>query len=207
MRAPVVAIGWPRLQPLPNGLTRSGSSPSSWVVATATAAKASLTSNTSTSATSSPARSRALRIARIGARPVSTGSTPTLAQERIVARGVRPCSAASAASATRTAAAPSFTPLELPAVMEKPSISGWSAFRAASLAMLVSRRGCSSTSKTEADPSRPTTLTGMISPANRPSSTARTARSCERSAQASISSREMPSSRAVFQPTRIDMSS
>lgn len=91
--------------------------------------------------------------------------------------------------------------------MENPSISGCSTFSAASFPALVSRRGCSSVSKTETAPSRPVTRTGTISSANRPSSMARTARSWERSAQASISSRVSPASRAVFQPTRTAMSS
>jgi len=56
--------------------------------------------------------------------PLRRGSTPTLAQARTVANAVSP-SVRARSSATRvSAAAASLTPLELPAVMEKPSISG-----------------------------------------------------------------------------------
>ena len=85
---------------------------------------------------------------------------------------------------TTSAAAPSLTPGALPAVVV-PSGSK-TGFSLASFSIDVSRRGPSSTAKSP---------TGTISDSKRPSSIAFTARSCERSAQASWSSREMPSSR------------
>ena len=97
-------------------------------------------------------------------------------------------------------------PDAFPAVTEKPSISGCSGLSPANLSIDVPRRGCSSTSKTTAEPSAAVTLMGTISCVKRPSSMAAMARSCERSAQASISSRLMPAMFAVFQPTVIDMS-
>ena len=51
-------------------------------------------------------------------------------------------------------------------------------------------------------PSRPVTSSGKISSAKLPSSMPATARWCERSAQASISSRVTPASTAAFQPDR-----
>jgi hypothetical protein len=73
--------------------------------------------------------------------------------------------------------------------------------------MEVLRRGCSSVSKTISSPAAVRTLSGTISAANRPASIAAIARRWERSAHASISSREIPASCAVFHPTVIDMSS
>ena len=55
-------------------------------------------------------------------------------------------------------------------------------------------------------PSRPVTSTGKISSAKLPASMAATARWCERSAQASISSRVTPALTAAFHPTVMDMS-
>ncbi len=101
---------------------------------------------------------------------------------------------------TRTAAA-SFAPQALPAVILNPSISGWRGFSDASFSSDVSRRGCSSTEKSPCGVS-----IGITSSAKRPSSIARTALRCERSAHASISSRVTPAFTAAFQPTVIDMS-
>jgi hypothetical protein len=98
-------------------------------------------------------------------------------------------------------------PEEFPAVMENPEISGCSTLSPASRSMEVLRRGCSSVSKTISAPAAVRTLSGTISAANRPSSIAAMARRWERSAHASISSRETPASCTVFQPTVIDMSS
>ena len=79
------------------------------------------------------------------------------------------------------------TPGALPAVtVPSGSIAG---FRQASFSSVVSRR---------TDSSAVTSPTGTISSSKRPASCAAAARSCERSAQASWSSREMPSSRATF---------
>ena len=73
--------------------------------------------------------------------------------------------------------------------------------------MEVFRRGCSSVPRTISVPVAVRTLSGTISAVNRPASIAATARWCERSAHASISSRETRGNCAVFQPTVIDMSS
>ena len=74
MRAPVAAIGCPRLQPLPLTLQISWSMPSARVVATGTEQKASLISKRSMSPWSTPARASAFGIASIGANPGAPGS-------------------------------------------------------------------------------------------------------------------------------------
>ena len=99
-------------------------------------------------------------------------------------------------------AAPSLAPQALPAVIEKPSISGCSGLSAANFSMLVSRRGCSSTANSPCGVS-----IGTISSLKRPSSMAAIALRCDRNAQASISSRLTPAWRQRrSSPTVIDMS-
>ena len=127
----------------------------------------------------SPARSSAFGMASIGAMPVRAGSTPTDAHARTVASGASPRAAARSADATHTAAAPSLSPAELPAVMEKPSISGWSGGSAAIFSSVLDRRGCSSTAQTRVSPALVTVM-GTISSTKRPSSMAATARWWER---------------------------
>ena len=205
MRVPVVAIGWPSEQPLPSGFTISSSRPSLRTAAIGTDANASLISNRSTSPMPMPALSSALGIAMVGASPVSSGSTPTEAQDRITAIGSMPSRSAKAALVIATAADASFTPEELPAVMLNPSISGCMGLRAASLSMSVPRRGCSSTENVNFSPAL-LASTAKISSVNAPLSMPATARSWDRRAQASISSRVMPVRRAVFQPTVTVMS-
>jgi hypothetical protein len=122
IRVPVIATGWPRLQPLPRTFTIVSSIPSSRVTATGTEAKASLISHRSMSLILSPARSRAFGIAIDGASPVSAGKTPALAHARTIASGSRPRPSANDELVTMTAAAPSLTPAALPAVMLKPSM-------------------------------------------------------------------------------------
>ena len=141
-----------------------------------------------------------------GARPIRAGSVAVAAQARTTASASRSLSAASSLETTMTAAAASFMPLALPAVMEKSSISGWSGLSEASFSRVVPRRGCSSVSKVTVVPSAWRAWTGTISSLNAPASMAATARWWERNAQASISSRVRPTSLAVFQPTEIDMS-
>ncbi len=58
-----------------------------------------------------------------------------------------PADRAKSSSVNVRAAAASLVPLLFPAVMENPSISGCSTFSDASFSMLVSRRGCSSTTE------------------------------------------------------------
>jgi len=82
IRAPVIATGCPRLQPLPRTFTMASSIPSSRVTATGTEANASLISHRSMSPIVSPARSRAFGIAIYGASPVSAGGTPALAARK-----------------------------------------------------------------------------------------------------------------------------
>ena len=103
--------------------------------------------------------------------------------------------------------APSLRPDELPAVMLKSSISGWSGFSAASFS-IVRRRGAGARRprRSRSSPSRRFTSIGKISSSKRPSSIASTARRCDRTAQSSMSSRVSPAFCAVFQPTVIDMS-
>src|SRR5215218_9089995 len=98
---------------------------------------------------------------------------------------------AHSSEATTIAPAPSLTPGELPAVCE-PSLP----CRPGSLASFSreeSRRGDSSTSTT-VSPFRPLIVTETISSGIRPSSVAAIVRSCERSAQRSMSARVISSS-------------
>ena len=76
MRAPVAAIGWPRLQPLPLTFTIVGSMPSVRTAATGTEQNASLISKRSMSSMVRPARSSAFGIASVGPMPVRAGSRP-----------------------------------------------------------------------------------------------------------------------------------
>ena len=88
--APVAPIGWPRAMAPPLTLTRSGSRPSSRIVLSGTAAKASLISQRSMSATLMPARSRQRCAAGPGAVSMMIGSLPIAAVARMRARGVTP---------------------------------------------------------------------------------------------------------------------
>jgi hypothetical protein len=103
--------------------------------------------------------------------------------------------------ASATALAPSESGLELPAVIcSVPGCAG----SAASRSMLVSSRIPSSRSKVRVSPlPAPATSTGKISRANRPESRAAAARWCERSANASISSRGISYLVARFCAVRI----
>ena len=128
--------------------------------------------------------------------------TPTPARWRAArARGL-----GQAASATTRAAAPSLIPAALPAVMLNPSISGCSGLSDGQLLHARGPAGVLVDGERALVPSRPVTSIGKISSAKLPASMAATARWCERSAQASISSRVTPASTAAFQPTVIDMS-
>ena len=100
------------------------------------------------------------------------------------ASGSIPRSCAHSSEQTTTHEAPSFSPGALPAVVV-PSGSN-TGFSDASFSRLVSRRMLSSAE---------TSPTGTISSSKRPASCAAAARCCERNAQASCSSRLMPSSR------------
>ena len=100
---------------------------------------------------------------------------------------------AKSAEATRVAAAPSFSGLELPAVTVPPSLKTGGSF--ARRSSDVSRRGPSSASTTVSPPffpdAGPGTVTGTISSSNRPASWAATAFSWLWRAKRSWRSREM----------------
>ena len=181
--------------PPPFGLTCSASSGSPSIRSTASAcdANASFSSTTSTSPIASPVRSSSLRVAGAGPMPITRGGTPATAPLLIRASGASPYWATALSEATSSAAAPSFTPEALPAVTLPPGASG------ASLASASSEvaRGCSSTATVAGSPRRCGTVTGSISRASRPSAIARAARCCERSANASWSSRETSYSSAT----------
>ena len=133
--------------------------------------------------------------------PISFGSTPATAEATKRASGARPRRASPAAEARRTAAAPSFSPEELPAVTVPPVFSpdfppdlrnaGASAARSAAV---VDGRGCSSTSTRRGAPLplRPAISTATSSAANRPAACAAAQRCWLRSAKASWASRVTP---------------
>ena len=79
-----------------------------------TAENASFISKRSTSSMVMPARSRASRAAGIGPVSMIVGSDPTLAHDLIRALGLASILPPSASDPTRTAAAPSTIPDELP---------------------------------------------------------------------------------------------
>jgi hypothetical protein len=70
----------------------------------------------STSPIDMPARSSTFLIAQIGATPMYSGSFAAVAEAMMRARGFRPSSLAFVSDMTSTAAAPSFSGQELPAV-------------------------------------------------------------------------------------------
>ena len=150
--------------------------------AMACAANASLSSTTSTSAASMPARSSALRDAPTGPIPITSGAQPDTATLFTRTRGSSPCSFAYASLHTTTAAAPSVSGDEVPAVTV-PSSRNTGA-RSASPSRLVSSR---------MQPSRsmraPPASTGTISSSRRPSARAAAARCWLASANASCSVR------------------
>ena len=78
-------MGWPRLQPLPEKLTSSSSSPYSRHAAIGTDANASLISHSVTSDGFNPARSSTLPITFTAPSPQSRGATPAAAQAFTVA--------------------------------------------------------------------------------------------------------------------------
>src|SRR5690349_14400208 len=185
IRAPVIPKGWPRAIAPPWVLSLSSSIPHSAMIGITWAAKASFSSTRSTSEIDIPARSRTFLIAPIGATPISSGSLPWVAAVMIRARGVRPSSLALASLISSTAAAPSFSGQELPAVTPPPPKASGSS---ASFSRVEEARGPSSFDTTV--PSA--RVTGTISRSKKPSSCDLTASSCERWANLSMSSRETP---------------
>ncbi len=145
--------------------------------------KASLISTTSRSPTARPARASALRVAGIGPMPMIAGSTPTVANERMRASGCSPCACAKASLVTSTAAAPSVSGEDVPAVTTP---SGRNAGRSAANASseVVGRMQPSS------DTTLPSSVTmGTISSRSRPCARACAALRCESTASASWSAR------------------
>jgi len=120
-----------------------------------------------------------------------SGSTPETADARMRARGWTPSSRARSRDMTTTAAAPSFSGQALPAVTLPPGLNAGSS--AASFSSVDEARGPSSA----ATPSH-----GVISRAKKPDSCAATARSCERCAKRSMSSRETSHCSATFSAVR-----
>ena len=122
--------------------------------------------------------------------PMTSGATPAEPPSRIRARGARPYFSTAASEATTMAEAPSFRVEALPAVTtEPPFTTGRSPARTSAV---VPGRGPSSVSTTVWAPFFPVTVTGTVSSAKRPAAIAASARSCERTANASQSSREVP---------------
>ncbi len=111
-----------------------------------------------------------------------SGSLPQVAAVMMRARGVRPSSLALVSLMTSTAAAPSLSGQELPAVTPPPPKASGSS---ESFSRVEEARGPSSLATTVPSGS----VTGTISRSKKPSSCDLTASSCERWANLSMSSR------------------
>ena len=125
-----------------------------------------------------PSRAMSFSVAGIGPMPMMRGGTAAEAMPSTRAIGVNPCFFAASSDARMSAAAPSFTPEELPAVTVPGVRNGVFSFDSAS--SVVSLRGCSSRSTTIGPALPPGVSTGTISPLKNPRSCAATARCCER---------------------------
>ena len=144
--------------------------------------------------------------AGIGPRPMTSGRIAATVEATIRTFGVNPSSAAFSSLITNSAAAPSLSGQELPAVTEPPSLN--TGFNAASPSIVVPGRGPSSLVTTVSGtsislPSLSTslcagTVTGTISESKCPDSTAATARVWEMSAHSSWASRLTLRSSATF---------
>lgn len=169
MRAPEQPRGWPSAMAPPSALTLSSSSPRRRTTASAWAAKASFSSTASTSPACHPARARAFCVAGTGPRPMRWGWTPADADVTIRARGVSPYRRTASALATTSAAAPSDSGEEEPAV----TTPSWrkTVRSAPSLSSVVPGRGPSSRVTSPSFVG-----TGTISRSKRPASRAATAR-------------------------------
>ena len=135
------------------------------------AANASLSSTVPTSSIVIPARSSTFRIAPIGATPMYSGSLPQVAAVTMRARGVSPSSLAFESDITSTAAAPSLSGHEFPAVTLPPGLKAGSSW--ASFSSIESGRGPSSFATSLPSGS----LTGTISRSKNPDSCEATASS------------------------------
>ena len=136
-----------------------------------------------------PARSRSLRTAGIGPIPITRGSTPATAEATNVPSGLDTHLGRALSLAITSAAAPSLIPLAFPAVTVPPARNA--GFRPASASAVVCGRGCSSTR---------TSPTATSSSSKRPAACAAAQRSCERTANASWSSRDTSHRSATFSP-------
>lgn len=131
------------------------------------------------------------------ATPLRYGSTPSAVQPRTGARRFSPCVLAKSSRATTIAPAASLTPPELPAVIEKPSISGWIGRGVASRILVHCKHELAAVSGAGGDGHDLVSEVTCVDGGYRPP---------VGSAHASISSRRSPAICAVFQPTGIDMS-
>ncbi len=192
IRAPVMPKGWPSAIAPPCGFSLSMSMPHSSAIGRTWAANASFSSTTSTSSMVIPARSSTFLIAPIGATPMISGSSPLVAEATIRARGLTPSSRARSSDMTSVAAAPSLSGHEFPAVTRP--FSRNAGFSCESFSTELSARGPSSLSTVL--PSGSSTAT--ISRSKKPESRAVTARSCERWAYSSMSSRATSYFSATF---------
>ena len=118
--APLAPSGWPIASAPPRVLTFSSPKPRSLRTASTCTAKASLISKLPISPRASPARARALWIAGTGPIPISEGSTPASAIDRIRAIGVSPRSRAFSSDMINRPADPTLIGELLPAVTEPP---------------------------------------------------------------------------------------
>ena len=193
IRTPVMPNGWPSAIAPPCGLSFSSGISHFSMIGITCAANASLSSTTSMSCMVIPERFSTLWMAPIGATPMISGSRPLVAEAITRARGFRPSSLAFSSEVSSTAAAPSFSGHELPAVTRPPS-SRKTGFSSASFSMVVPARGPSSLSTAPLSG----VSTATISRSKNPASRASTARSCERLAYSSIASRVTLKRSATF---------
>src|SRR5450759_4022592 len=195
-RAPEPPSGWPSAIAPPFGVTVFMSAPGSISQALTTVANASLTSIAPISSSRSPERASAFAVAGIGPVRMVTGSTPASAKVWNRAIGVSPSSRAFSLVITCRAAAPSEICEEFPAVTTPSSVKA--RLSAPRVSIVLPRRTPSSAANSCLLPSAPTTCTRAYWPANRPSSIAAAARSCEETAISSHCSRVIPHRCAII---------
>ena len=121
-----------------------------------------------------------------------SGESPLTPVETIRASGVSPSSAALTSLITTSAAAPSFSGQQFPAVTVPCSRN--TGLRVAIFSSVVPGRGPSSAATTEPSGS----VTGVISRCQKPLASAFSARFCDRTPNSSCSSRVMPRDSATF---------
>ena len=151
---------------------------------------------TSISSSDSPVCASSFLIAGAGAKPIIRGSTPTVVEATIRARGLRLNSLMACSDATKKAAAPSLMPEALPAVTVPFSLT--TARSLVNFSSVVSARGCSSLSTMMGSPLRCGIMTGVISSLKNPDACAAWVRCWLRSAKASWSARLMLNCSATF---------